>query len=77
MHNAPVNDNESSFVKNYTCSLLDTLQSKNLVLVEKSQPNLRRFLLTGLAEKILNTVVNGLNFSIPFELLRGENVSYF
>ena len=30
-----VNDNDNKFSKYYTCSLLDTLQSKNMGLVEK------------------------------------------
>ena len=31
-----VNDNGSKFVKYYTCNLLNTLQSKNVFLVEKN-----------------------------------------
>ena len=30
-----VNDNDNKFAKYYTCSLLNTLQSKNVDLVEK------------------------------------------
>ena len=59
-----VNDNDNNFVKYYTCSLLNTLQSKNVGLVEKKcQANLRKFYLIDLAEKILATLVNRLRFS--------------
>ena len=45
-----VNDNDHNFVKYYTCSLLDNLQSKNVGLVRKKcQPNLRNFYLIDLA----------------------------
>ena len=66
-----VNDNDNIFVKSYASSLLDTLQSKNVGLVgKKCQSNLRNFYLIDLAEKVLVTIVNSLNFSISFELLR-------
>ena len=66
-----VNDNDNKFAKYYTCSLLNTLQSKNVDLVEKYvKPNLRNYCLIDLAEKILVIAVNKLNFSISFELLR-------
>ena len=42
---------------------------KSWFWLKKSQPYLRNSYLLDLAEKILNTVVNGLNFSISFELL--------
>ena len=59
-----VNDNDNNFVKYYTCSLLNTLQSKHVGLVEKKcQANLRNFYLIDLAEKILATLVNRLSFS--------------
>ena len=32
----PVNNNYNKFVKYYTCSLLNTLQSKNVGLVKKN-----------------------------------------
>ena len=31
-----VNDNDNKFAKYYTCSLLNTLQSKNVNLLEKN-----------------------------------------
>ena len=65
-----VNNNCNNFVKYYTCSLLDTLQSKIWFWLEKCQPNVRNFYLKDLAGKDLVTVVNRLNFSISFELLR-------
>ena len=55
-----VNDNDNKFAKYYTCSLLNTLQSKIVGLVEKKcQPNLRNYYL-----------IDSVNFSISFELLR-------
>ena len=61
-----VNDNDNNFVKYYTSSPLDTLQSKHAGLAgKKCQPNLRNFYLISLV-----TLVNRLNFSISFELLR-------
>ena len=41
---------------------------------KKCQPNLRNFYLVNLAEKVLVTAVNKLNFSISFDLLRVERL---